>query len=167
MTSTYSGHVLDKQLVKAVVQATSEVLGTMAHLPTTYKEVSKQSMEYPCGDISAVIGLHGDDGAGVIALSFSFELASLIVSRLLDVKPEALTYEERCDGVGELVNMICGSTKAALSEITESLYKLSLPTVIVGPHHEIYSHSQHHTCLLITFETEGHPFHLKVSFKAS
>jgi chemotaxis protein CheX len=40
------------------------------------------------------------------------------------------------DGVGELINMICGSTKKLLFD-TPYHFQLSIPTVILGWGHEI------------------------------
>ncbi len=157
---------LDARLVNPLVAATTEVLSTMASTSSTLKNIDA-AMDYrPSGDISAVIAIIGDDGEGMVALSFPLQLASLLVSRLLGSRPEQLTSEDRSDGIGELVNMISGSAKATLSQEGGQPYKLSLPTIILGAGHEIGSRPRT-PYLVLEFETEGgETFHLQVCFKS-
>lgn len=158
-------NALDAQLVNAVIQATTEVLGTMAQTQVSYKSVNAQMNYTPTGDLSAVIGISGQTGEGMFALSFNLDMAGLIVSRLLGIDPKALTSDERCDGVGELVNMISGSVKRVLSQHSGEVYKLSLPTVIQGEDHTITSSPKNNPYLVVLFEAEGQTFTLQVSFK--
>lgn len=157
---------LDAQLVNAVVSATIEVLSTMACTNATYKEVKAQSDYRATGDISAVIGISGESGEGMFALSFPLNLASIIIGRLLGLESECISSEDRCDGVGELVNMISGSAKAFLSKQNGTLYRLSLPTVIQGADHELSTRPKNNPYLVIVFEAEGQTFSLQVSYKS-
>lgn len=158
----------DQQLVDSVVQATVEVLRTMANMEVEFTEV--QTWEYcrPTGDISAIIGLFSDSGdAGMMSISFSSPLAKDIVSRLLGVSPEALSPEDLCDGVRELVNMISGGAKASLSQHTNTLYKLSLPSIILGSEHQVFNRPTNTTYLLIQFKTDNDQrFTLQVALKS-
>ncbi len=88
-------------------------------------------------DISAVIGFSGDI-VGNCALRMSLETARQAVSRLGGEQVE--DGAEIADGVGELVNMIAGNAKAALSPACVSL---SFPEVVRGKGHIIgfYRHS--------------------------
>lgn len=158
-------NTLDVMLVNAVVNATTQVLSTMACTQAECKEVKAQQDYRPYGDISAVIGISGDNGEGMFALSFPMELANIIIARLIGVPTDKLSSEDRCDGVGELVNMISGSTKSALSQQCNSVYKLALPTVIQGRDHEISSRPKNTPYLVMVFEVEGKSFSLQVSFK--
>jgi chemotaxis protein CheX len=156
---------IDATLVNAISQATLGVLKTMANTDVQFKGVSAKPDYVASGDISAIIGIIGDSGEGVISLSFSTELANLMVSRLLGQTPDSITGDDRCDGIGELVNMISGNAKVALSQNSETPYKLSLPTIILGSGHEVASRPKNNPYLLMTFETEGLMFHLQLSFK--
>lgn len=156
---------IDAALVNAVVNATTNVLNTMACTQANLKEVKAQNDYRPYGDISAVTGISGDHGEGMFALSFPLELANLISSRLIGVAPEAISSEDRCDAVGELVNMISGNTKSTLSQQNNTVYKLSLPTVIQGRDHEISSRPKNSPFLVMIFDVEGITFGLQVSFK--
>jgi chemotaxis protein CheX len=106
MSQTTHEPVIDARLVNPIIAATVEVLGTMANLKVALKKFDAHTDYHPNGDISAVIGILGEGGEGMIAISFSIPLASLIVSRLLGMKPEHLSADDRSDGIGELVNMI-------------------------------------------------------------
>lgn len=165
MSNTAEKKALDAKLVNALIKATEEVLMTMANTAITVKEVKPQNDYSSGGDISALIGIMGDGGEGMVALSFPVGLASIIVGRLLGSSPEAVSPDDRCDGIGELVNMISGNTKTALSVESGSTYKLSLPSIILGAGHEISTRPKNCPYLMILFEAEGQQFRLQVSFK--
>ncbi|MBY0451013.1 MAG: chemotaxis protein CheX [Cyanobacteria bacterium] len=156
---------LDANLVNAVVASTMHVMSTIASTEVQCKEVKAQTDYKPCGDISAIINITGHNGEGMLALSFPVQLASIIVSRLIGITPDKLSVEDRCDGVGELVNMISGNTKSKLSEQNNTLYTLSLPTIIQGPKHHVSTRPKNNPYLLMLFEAEGQTFNLQVSFK--
>ncbi len=158
---------IDANLVNAVVGATTQVLSTMACTEAACKEVKAENDYRPYGDISAIIGITGDKGEGMFALSFPLELANLLASRLVGISADKISSEDRCDAVGELVNMISGSTKSILSQQNNTIFKLTLPTVIQGRDHEISSRPKNSPYLVMLFEAEGKTFGLQVSFKAN
>lgn len=156
---------LDATLVNTVVKATTDVLGTMANVNVKCSNVWAENDYRGMGDISAIIGISGESGEGMMALSFPVALANLLVARILGMQPNLLSSDERADGVGELINMISGQTKAALSHSSGTVYKLTLPTVIFGANHEISSRPKNTPYLIVLFEAEGHTFNLQISFK--
>lgn len=166
MSSVNQKTALDASLVNTVVNATTEVLTTMAGIPVAFKEVRAQENYRPMGDISAVIGIIGQSGEGMIALSFSHKLASYIVAQLLGTEPAKLSADDRVDGVGELVNMISGNAKSSLSHADGEVYKLTLPTVVQGSDHSISTGPKNCPYLVVVFDTEGETFNLQVSFKS-
>lgn len=156
------------KLVKSVIQSTEEVLSTMAFTTAVFKEVRTEESYCSKNDISAVIGIFSDNGGeGMFTISFSTHLADLIVSRLLGAEPSSLSVEDRCDGVRELVNMISGSTKAAMAQGGTISYRLSIPTVIIGADHKIANQHPDTPCIAVIFEAEGDSFTMQVSFKES
>lgn len=157
--------MLDAVLINALVNSTQSVLSTMANTTATVKEVKAQRDYTSEGDISAVIGIMGDGGEGMLALCFPVTLANLIVSRLLGVGVEAVSSNDRCDGIGELVNMISGNAKTILSKESGGTYKLSLPSIILGHGHMIQARPKNSPYILIVFEIEGQVFQLQVTFK--
>lgn len=158
---------IDARLVNPIVSATTDVLKTMANTEVRLKEVLAHKDYTPSGDVSAVIGIIGKEGEGMVALSFTQNLASLIVARLLGVTPDRVSTEDRNDGIGELVNMISGNAKTILSRNGACSYQLSLPTIISGIGHEVINRPRNTPYLVIVFEMDGQIFHLQVSFKSS
>lgn len=165
MGNTTEKQALDAKLVNAIIKSTQDVLGTMANCTATVKEIKPQPDYAPTGDISAVIGIMGAGGEGMIALSFPLNLASIVVGKLLGLGSEMISSDDRCDGIGELVNMISGNTKTAMSQESGSAYTLSLPSIIQGSGHEVYTRPKNCPYLLIIFEAENQQFSVQVSFK--
>lgn len=156
---------LDAKLVNNLADAVMQVLGTMVGAPTQLKEVLP-SLDYtPTGDVTSLIGISGEHGEGMLALSFTADLARLFVARLLGLEPADVADDDLVDGVGELINMISGRAKIGLSESSGSLYRLSLPQIIVGDNHQITSPIKNTPFLFLVFESEGAEFGLQVSFR--
>src|SRR6476659_1318712 len=106
---------LDAILVNALINSTKDILSTMANSEISVKDIKPKADYCSTGDLSAVIGILGEKGEGMLSLSFSIETANIIVSRLLGTSPATISSDDRGDGIGELVNMISGNTKTALS----------------------------------------------------
>lgn len=162
-TNVKSG--LDATLVNALINSTKDIFLTMSNSTITVKEIKPQADFCSTGDLSAVISILGEKGEGMLSLSFSIELANIIVSRLLGTSPTSITSDDRGDGIGELVNMISGATKTTISRESDSAYTLSLPTIIMGKGHQVQARPKNSPYLLIVFELEGHEFSLQVTFK--
>jgi chemotaxis protein CheX len=165
-TQTTPRSGLDAALVNAIIESTTEVFNTMVNTAVTLKGVAPQDDYHAQGDISGVIGITGDDGEGMLAISFSLELGNVLVGRLLGMEGKPIPSEDRIDGVGELLNMISGRTKAMLTGDKVVPYRLSLPMVVQGPNHELSSRPKNCPYLVIQFlAEEKHPFCVQVSFK--
>lgn len=158
---------LDANLVNAISNATLDVIKTMANVDVTMKEVVAKNGYTAKGDISAILGITGDSGEGSVSLSFPIQLATLLVSKLLGQGPGMLSSEDRCDGIGELANMISGKAKVALSQTASHPYKLSLPSIIQGAGHEVSGHPRGVPYLLLTFIAENMEFYVQFTFKFS
>ena len=156
---------IDAAMVNAVVMATLKVCRVMGDVEVLFKRLVAQKDYSPCGDISALVGIAGDTGEGVVAISLSLKAANLLVGRLLRVDPRSVDSYDRKDGVGELVNMIAGSTKIELARLTDASYNLSLPSLIVGNNHEIISRPKDSPYLVMVFELEGQEFIVQMAYK--
>jgi chemotaxis protein CheX len=156
---------LDAKLVNTLMQAVMEVCGTMAGTQVTLKEVVPTLDYKPHGDISSVIGISGENGEGMLTLSFPEVMAGLLVGRLLGLAPTEVTTEDLMDGIGELANMVSGRAKTSLSEESGSLYRLSLPSIIKGPNHEIGGRPKNCPFLFLVFQAENSEFVLQVTFR--
>lgn len=164
-TGAAQASAIDAGLVNALVNSTKEVFATMTNSQVEVKGIKPLTDYTPQGDISAIIGIVGAKGDGMVALSFPTSLANLVVSRLLGMTPDSVSAEDRCDGIGELVNMVSGNAKTILSRESGGSYQLSIPTIILGSAHEVYTRPSSAPYLLITFGVEDQQFELQVTFK--
>ena len=116
-------------VVKAFSHSVQEVLGSMALTPVQLVNTLPHQSFSPTGDLAACMKIHDNkDQGGMIILSFSNKMANNIVCKLLG--EDEINEEDLCDGIGEVVNMISGKSKVALSHASNYTYNLSLPEVL-------------------------------------
>lgn len=156
---------IDVRLVNPFVNATLLVLEKMAKTQATRREVLLKKDYRLFGEISAIIGITGDGVEGSVGLTFQEDLARDIVSRMWERPLKELSREEIYDGLGELVNVICGQATTELSRAEKQNYALALPTIVTGFGHEITQHSGT-PCLSIVFEASQKVFAVQVAIKS-
>ena len=127
---------LKKEYLKPFVEGAITTLSTMAGLTPSIKSIEIVEGDKFSGDVSAVMGVAGEQGEGFVGVSFIAPLASTIVSKILGLDASELEDADINDGVGELINMIAGSAKNALLG-TPYVFKAGLPSVITGKGHEV------------------------------
>jgi CheY-specific phosphatase CheX len=66
---------------------------------------------------------------GEVVVCFEQKLAREVVASIMATEPEKLTKEELWEGIGEIVNIVAGNAKAALSA-TEYQHQKTLPAVV-------------------------------------
>jgi chemotaxis protein CheX len=135
------------------------ILKTMAGGRAEFREMYFANSIRVFGDISGVIGLSGE-AEGTVVLTFYRDLAWKIISRMMQVKEDAVNADLIHDGVGELINMIGGSSKKSFVG-TPYHFELSLPTVVVGSGHQI-GHPENASIAILIFEMESSSFALHV-----
>jgi len=86
-------------------------------------------------DYTAMIGLAGDL-CGVLSFRCSNDSAARIAGKMLGTEEEASAECIR-DALGEICNMVAGSFKAHLSDVTAQCM-LSVPTVVSGKDYQLY-----------------------------
>ncbi len=165
MTQTQAKSALDAKLVNILMDSVTDVLTTMAGTTVALQGVQPLPEYKPTGDISSVIGISGEHGEGMLSLSFPEALAKLMVARLLGLEPSDLAKEDMVDGIGELINMVSGRAKTGLSEDSGNVYRLSLPSIIMGNGHEVVGRTKNAPYLALTFIAEGQEFNLQVTFR--
>lgn len=144
------------------IENTARVIEKMASCKTEFKEVYFSNAFRIFGDISGIIGLSGN-AEGTIVVTFYWNLAWRIISKMMMVEPEAINAEFIHDGVGELINMIGGSSKKDFVG-TPYHFDLSLPTVVVGSGHQI-GHPEGASIAILIFDMEDSSFALHVCLK--
>jgi chemotaxis protein CheX len=144
------------------IDNTLNVLGTMAGAQASFREVYFTNELKIFGDISGIMGLSGDS-EGTLAVTMYWSLARRIIARMMKVQPERINAEYIHDGVGELINMIGGSTKKMFKG-TPFHFNLSLPTVVVGSGHQL-GHPENSSIAVLIFDLDESAFVLQVCLK--
>jgi CheY-specific phosphatase CheX len=83
-------------------------------------------------DVSAHIGLMGPEKANVV-LILTNNIAKQIVKTIMGIDPKDDDHQIVADTVGEILNMIIGSTQRH----SPIKFEFSLPGVIIGNSHEV------------------------------
>ncbi len=112
---------------------------------------------YPTYDVSAVIGLSGR-AVGSIAMAYDEVGARRTISKMVGADigncGAALT-----DGVGEIVNIVAGYAK---KDLTQFNLEISLPQVVLGPNHSVFTPSNIE-CVIIPFESPLGNFNMEIA----
>ncbi len=148
------------KVINPYISATVDLLGTMAGLHAEKRDVFLKKNYRLFGDISAIMSLTGKV-EGQVVVCFEEKLAREVVARIMSSRPEDLTKDELKEGIGEVVNIVAGNAKAALST-TEYTHQIGLPTVVFGQGHEL-SHPGNAPCIVVIFEVDGQPLAVLVS----
>ncbi len=151
---------MDAKIINPFLEATINVLKTMAMLdPTPGKAfVKKDTVAH--GDVSGIIGITGD-AQGSMSISFSESCIKAVVQNLLGMPVTEINDEVR-DAVGEITNMICGDARRRLDADNIHL-QAGTPTIVSGKGHSI-THINDGPRIAIPFDTSSGQFVIEVAF---
>jgi len=152
---------MDAKFINPFINATLNVLGTMA---STKAEAGKPYLKkdhVASGDVSRVIGLIGKV-KGTVSVSFTEKSILAIVSNMLGEEMKELN-EEIKDAVGEITNMISGQARQELEDLGRSL-QAAIPSVIMGKDHTI-THVTSYPVMAVPFSTSNGQFTIEVCFE--
>lgn len=152
---------MDVKLVNPFINATINVLETMAFVTVTAGRPYLKKNNVAVGDVSGVLGLTGVAN-GTIAVTFEEKCILNIVSNMFGETMDCLNHEI-ADAVGELTNMISGQARRELEE-QGKVFKAAIPSVVTGRNHSI-THYSEGPKIAIPFETEGGAFTIEVCFE--
>ncbi len=126
-----------EEILPACCQSAEQVFKTMVFMPLTTGDPVTPDKNSLSGEISANIGLTGDNLRAGLSLVFSTELAGKIFASMMMQEYDSNTnVDELKDTVGELANMVAGGAKTRLQDNGVD-FSLSLPTVVVGKDHTL------------------------------
>ncbi|WP_461832974.1 chemotaxis protein CheX [Desulfothermus sp.] len=152
---------MDIKLAKPFIEATVNVLSTMAMIKPKAKKPYIKDHNRALGDVSGIVGFTADGGKkGVMSVSFSKKCAIQIVKNLLGDDIENIV-EDVQDAVGEITNMISGQARAKLAEMGITM-EGATPTVIMGENHTI-THITKDQIMAVPFTTEYGDFVVEFS----
>ncbi|MFZ5774097.1 MAG: chemotaxis protein CheX [Thermodesulfobacteriota bacterium] len=144
------------EFINPFLQATKNVIETMAQTPVTAQKPALKEGKTSYGEVTGIIGMTSDDITGSMIVSFTEKCILSIVANMLMEEAKPKIDAEVVDAVGELTNMICGGAKAQLAKIDHK-FDLATPTMVVGKGVEISYYSEAPT-IVIPFETANGPF---------
>lgn len=155
---------LEKEMVYLTpfIENTINVLKTTAGLESSFREVYFSNTFKIFGDISGIIGLSGAS-EGTVAVTLFWDLARRIIANMMSVEEDRINAEYIHDGVGELINVISGSTKKRFKG-TPFHFDLSLPTVVVGSGHQL-GHPENSSIAVLIFDVEEMALVLQICLK--
>ncbi len=153
---------LKQEFLQPFIQGAITTLSTMAGLTPALQCIEHPGGDKFSGDVSAVMGLTGEHTEAFVGVSFSEELATVIVCAVLGMGPNDLEDGDIQDGVGELINMIAGSAKNALLGTTLG-FMVALPSVITGKGHEV-GYPKNAICWKATLVAGTDEFDLHVAY---
>jgi chemotaxis protein CheX len=152
----------EMEYLKPFIENTIHIIKTMASGTAEFREVYFSNAFRVFGDISGIVGLSGN-AEGTVVLTSYWDLAWKIISRMMQVEEKDINAELIHDGVGELINMIGGSTKKSFVG-THYHFELSLPTIVVGSGHQI-GHPEGASIAILIFDMDNSSFALHVCLK--
>ncbi len=154
---------MDVKFINPFIHGTIEVMEKMAFTrPVPGKPYAKVT-DKACGDISGIIGMTGD-ATGSLAISFSEDCILGIITKMLGETYKEMNREV-FDAVGELTNMISGSSRKLMEKDNLKVFA-AIPTIVFGRSHTIY-HVIKGPSIVIPFKTEAGEFVIDVCLKSN
>jgi len=150
------------EYLQPFINNTCHILQTMAGIKAEFKKVYFSNTIRIFGDVSGIMGLSGNS-EGTLAVTFQWDLAKTIIAKMMGTEESLIDAELIHDGVSEIINMISGTTK---KEFVGKPYhfEITLPSVVVGPGHQI-GYFQNTSVAVLIFQVEGQSFALHVCIK--
>jgi chemotaxis protein CheX len=152
---------MDVSLINPFINATTNVLETMAFVTVKAGKPYLKKDNVARGDVTGVIGLTGITN-GTISVTFQCDCILNIVSNMFGEKMEVLN-NEIADAVGELTNMISGQARKELED-KGKIFKAAIPSVITGKNHSVTHYTNGPRIAIPFFVGEG-SFTIEVCFE--
>jgi chemotaxis protein CheX len=152
---------MDVRLINPFINATLNVLETMAFIKVAPGKPYVKKDNVAVGDVTGVLGLTGVAN-GTISVSFEEQCILTIVSNMFGETMERLD-DDISDAVGELTNMISGQARRELEQMGK-VFKAAIPSVVTGKNHSIRHYSEGPK-IAIPFNTDGGDFTIEVCFE--
>ncbi|MCB9493888.1 MAG: chemotaxis protein CheX [Desulfobacteraceae bacterium] len=149
---------MDASLINPFINATMNVLETMAFIKSEAGKPYLKKDYVAKGDVTGIIGLTGVAN-GTIAVTFEENAILKIVSNMFGEDMTSLNHEVS-DAVGEITNMISGQARRELEGLGR-VFEAAIPSVVTGKNHEI-AHYTDGPVIAIPFKTEGGSFTIEV-----
>ena len=152
---------MDVNLVNPFLNATLNVLETMAFVKAEAEKPYLKKDNVAQGDVSGIVGITGSE-KGTVSITFDEGCILKIVSNMFGEEMQEINHEIS-DAVGELTNMISGQARQEIEEIGKILHG-AIPTVVTGKNHKLISMAKGPK-IAIPFKTDAGNFAVEVCLK--
>jgi len=156
------GQTLDVKIINPFINATLNVLETMAFIKSDAQKPYLKKDNVAKGDVSGVVGFTGETN-GTVFITFDESCILKIVSNMFGEQINEINDEIK-DAVGELTNMISGQARKELEEIGK-VFQGAIPSVVSGKNHEIKPLTKGPK-IAIPFKTDFGNFTVEVSLES-
>ena len=153
---------MDVKIINPFINATLNVLETMAFTKSAAGKPYLKKDNVACGDVSGVIGFTGEKN-GTVAVTFDEACILKIVSNMFGEKMTEIN-NEITDAVGEITNMISGQARKELEEIGKK-FAGAIPTVISGKNHRVETMTKGPK-VAIPFKTDAGNFTIEICLES-
>jgi len=150
---------LDVKIVNPFINATLNVLETMAFVKSEPQKPYLKKENVAKGDVSGIVGFTGETNATVF-ITFDEPCIVKIVSNMIGEQINEINDEIK-DAVGELTNMISGQARKELEEMGK-LFQGGIPSVVSGKNHELLPMTKGPR-IAIPFKTDFGSFTIEVA----
>ncbi len=149
---------MDVNLINPFLNATLNVLETMAFVKAEAAKPYLKKDNVAQGDVSGIVGITGAI-RGTVSITFDEFSILKIVSNMFGEEMKEINHEIS-DAVGELTNMISGQARQEI-EKTGKILQGAIPTVITGKNHKLISMTKGPK-IAIPFKTDTGSFTVEV-----
>lgn len=153
---------MDAKMINPFINATLNVLATMAFTKSEAGKPYLKKDNVAQGDVSGIIGFTGESN-GTVSVTFDEMCILKIVSNMFGEEMTEIN-SEISDAVGELTNMISGQARKELEELGK-LFHGAIPTVVSGKNHKLEFMTKGPK-IAIPFKTENGSFTIEVCLES-
>ena len=125
---------MDIKIINPFVNATLNVLETMAFIKSEAQKPYLKKDNVARGDISGIVGITGETN-GTVFITFDESCIVKVVSNMFGEQISEINDDIK-DAVGELTNMISGQARKELEEMGK-VFHGAIPSVVSGKNHEL------------------------------
>lgn len=151
------GHPLfEKRTIEAFIKGIQDTLGTMASTTVKNGKPHIENHFEMKGDVAAIVGLVAPPLKGNFIISFTKEAMLQIYKNMLGEEPGEINDEVK-DAIGEIANMVYGSSKTLLNQNGYN-FQMALPTVVLGEYFPAKDHQGVTLVIPFSFENDQQLF---------
>lgn len=140
----------------AIVDATSEVLSTMAGMQPLGGEPAVKKDAQAWGDVTGIISLVSSSIKVSIAVTMTKPVVIAILKRMAQIESNGAD-DVAISTAGEIANMVAGVAQRSLESVYGCCFSISLPTVVSGENHQVI-HKFEGKTTVIPFYTDSGTF---------